>query len=263
MKLFPFEECYLINLVERKDRYKYMVNQFKELGCDDEIQIFHVVKHPDWYLNRFLKGMNNTLPWQGWIDVPSAISCQREHYTLIKSAYLREVESIMIIEDDCGFLKDRRELEKYFNNLPSDWDILRINCLRGPKTQQYIEDFKDKYSYWYPQITMLWGTGAYALSRNGMKYILDWYEQYYASIDTPLAIGHTKRLDSNLIRYKLTDTSNVKFYIPAIPLGLCASEVAHKSDLHQKLNDDVDINKRNIYFLYDRMDGLDKDKYFM
>ena len=144
-KLFPFDECYLINLVERSDRFEYMTNQFKSLKCENEIIIHRVVKHPDWIMEKIYSEINSSKNMK--IDTPHAISCQREHYTLIKSAYLRGLESVMIIEDDCGFIKDRSILEEYFNNLPDDWDVLRINCLRGSKTQEYINKYKDKYKY--------------------------------------------------------------------------------------------------------------------
>ena len=258
-KLFPFDECYLINLVERPDRLKYMQKQFKDLNCENEIILHRAVKYPSWILEKFKRGINENEDFVGYIDEYNTISCTREHYTLIKSAYLRGVKTLLIIEDDCGFIKDRSVLEEYFNNLPIDWDILRINCLRGPKTQQYIEDFKDKYSYWYPQESTLFGTGAYALSRNGMKYMLDWFDKYYTAIDIPLVPGNLNNpCEKNLYiaRYKNIDTSNVKFYIPTIPLGLCKTL---DSDIRE--SDELSESTLYLYNMYKYIKEIDINDY--
>ena len=262
MKLFPFEECYLVNLVERPDRLEYMQKQFKELNCEDEIILHRAVKHPDWVMEIFKKSLNKN-DWyekcKSRMDVPHSTSGCLEQYSIIKSAYLRGVKTLLIIEDDCGLIKDRSVLEEYFNNLPTDWDVLRINCLRGQRTQDYINDFKDEYSYWYPQINSLWGAGAYALSRNGMKYMLDWFDMYFDAIDVPLAFGNTTKKISNLEFFEKTDTTGVKFYIPAIPLGLC-SEMSLESDLHKDL---INAGMGNtMYNFFEKIKEINRNDYF-
>ena len=262
-KLFPFDECYLVNLVERPDRLEYMMNQFKLLKCENEIILHRAVKHPDWIVEKIHSGINNSFmdeEYRGIVDVPHSTSGYREQYTIIKSAYLRGLETIMIIEDDCGFIKDRSILEEYFSNLPNDWDILRINCLRGPKTQEYINKYKDKYNYWLPQITCIYGAAAYALNRNGMKYILDWYELYCGAIDVPLCFGNATKYMDELKHYTKTPilTNNIKFYIPEIPLGLC-TEMNLKSDLHQQ---HIDNNPYSLYHIFKFIKNIDLNNYF-
>ena len=263
-KLFPFEECHLVNLVERPDRLEYMMNQFKKLGCETEITLHRAVKHPQIAMERMMDGLNNEnnnhSTYLSHIDVPHSTAGCHEQYTIIKSAYLRGLESVMIIEDDCGFIKDRSVLEEYFNNLPNDWDVLRINCLRGPKTQEYINDYKDKYNYWFPQVNCLYGAAAYALSRKGMKHMLDWYDQNFDAIDVPLAIGNVKILRYELKKF-IPIKSDAKFYIPKIPLGLC-TEMNLKSDLH-----DFEINNCQngdgfCYYFYNSINDINPHDYF-
>lgn len=264
----PFDECWLINLVERPDRKEYMLNQFRELNMD--VKYHQAVKGPDWIYNIFCNSINKQIyvsgeEFRGWMDVPHAIGCWREHYTLIKSAYLRGLNSIMVIEDDCGFIKDEKLLQEYLDNLPDDWDILKLNCLRGDKTEQYVEDFSDKYGYWFPQINTLWGTGCYAMNRRAMKYILDWYEIYFASIDTPMAHPYNTKLygENDKLYNKISIlSSSIKMYIPRIPLGLCKDEVATVSDLHQDLYDKYKCNNKSIYYLHNNFKTIDINNYF-
>ena len=199
------------------------------------------------------------------MDVPQAINCWREHYTLIKSAYLRGLNSIMIIEDDCGFIKDKEILQNHLNNLPKDWGVLKLNCLRGVGTEKYINDYKGQYKYWFPQVNTLWGTGCYALSRVGMKYILDYYDVYFSSIDTPIAHQYKYNLlnDHNKIYNKVTPLDhNVTIYISEVPLGLCHDECSMKSDLHQKIYDEYKNRRDCIYYLHNYINGIDLNNYY-
>ena len=103
----------------------------------------------------------------------------------------------------------------------------------------FLCKYKDKYKYWFPQTTRIYGAAAYALSRKGMKYILDWYEEKYDAFDVPFYLNESK----------------IKYYIPAIPLGLC-KEINLKSDLHQHVvNDSTNYYGYTLYRLYKQTDN--------
>lgn len=190
MKL-PFEEVYLINLVEREDRYKMMKDQFSYLGW--EVKDHRVVIHPS---NQTI--FDNCKSKFKYVSHPNAISCTYEHYTLIKSAYLRSVESILIIEDDTHFIKKEDIWNEYMNAIPEDFDILRLCCHRWT--------LSNSQELWIRTGRPMWGTGCYALSRNGMKYMIDSIDKVFQPIDGPL--------------YDIAYESDIKHYICNTPLGI-------------------------------------------
>lgn len=223
MKL-PFSETWLINLVSRTDRYEKMKKQFDYFGWD--VKEHRTVIHP-WCkeIIEIFKGLSS----------PNAFSCTREHYTLIKSAYLRGLESICIMEDDVSFNINIPIWEEYMNNLPEDWDILRICSLRGKIEQDIIEmDYPN--SLWTPVCTGMWGTGCYALNRKGMEYMLKSIDDYMQPIDWPL-----QNLSEN----------NIKQYLPNIPLGLC---------LEDSLTSDIS-NSNSIKLFFKEITNISLDDY--
>ena len=210
MKL-PFSETWLINLVERPDRYEKMKKQFDYFKWD--VKEHRTVIHP--WCEDIINVFNTT--GKGFLKDPNAFSCTREHYTLIKSAYLRGLDSICIIEDDVSFNKNISVWEEYLNNLPEDWDILRICSLRGDYEQKYT-----KGHIWCPVKNGMWGTCCYALNRKGMEYMMKSIEQYMQPIDLPL--------------YNYTSDYNIKHYLPHIPLGLCLEDSIN-SDICKIIDD--------------------------
>jgi GR25 family glycosyltransferase involved in LPS biosynthesis len=127
--------------------------------------------------------------------------------------------------------------KKHLNNLPDDWDILRICCMRGRTEQDIIEE-KYKKQFWSPVSVKMWGTGCYALSRNGMKYMLKSIENFMQPIDCPL------------FNYK--SNPNVKHYLPKIPLGLC---------LEDSLSSDISPNIDKCKLYYKDITNISLDDY--
>ena len=202
MKL-PFSETWLINLVSRPDRYEKMKKQFDYFGWD--VKEHKTVVHP--WCKDIAEWFN--ISKKGGLEIPNAFSCTREHYTLIKSAYLRGLDSICIIEDDVSFNKNISIWEEYLNNLPEDWDVIRLCSLRGKVEQDIIATHCPNF-LWIPVFTGMWGTGCYALNRKGMEYMMASIEMYMQPIDVPL--------------YNLLSYPEIKHYLPNIPLGLCLED---------------------------------------
>lgn len=230
----PFEEVYCINLIEREDKYKYQVKQFLQLGILDKVIFHRDVKYP--FVNNISTFLSNS---HKFYIQKSAFNCTRNHYRIIKSAYLRGIETIMIIEDDNNFYNDIDTLQHYFDNIPNDWEILRINCLRGAHEQKYFLKPENNHKLWDDVMIGIYGTGCYALNRIGMKKMIDWIDKRFDAIDEPL--------------YQYTQLK-AKMYIPNIPLGLCFPE--------QFSSDITEVNEEHFphRFVYD-IKELDKSKY--
>lgn len=203
MKL-PFSETWLINLVSRPDRYEKMRKKIDYFGW--EVKDHRTVIHP--WCGEIAKNFNAT--GKGYLNSPNAFSCTREHYTLIKSAFLRGLESICVMEDDVSFNSDIKVWEEYMSNLPEDWSILRLCSLRGKNEQDIIETEYNESTMWAPVSTGMWGTGCYALNRLGMEYMIKSIEAFMQPIDLPL--------------YRFEICPEVKHYLPKIPLGLCLTD---------------------------------------
>lgn len=191
----PFEETYLVNLVERPDKYETMRKRISYMGWD--VKDFRVVKHPISNVFARVRGDHHNMSG-------NELNCAREQYTIIKSAYLRGVETVAIMEDDISFYKDMSVWDEHFNNLPNDWDILRINSLRGANEEYYYWD-----DLWNKQENILFGSGFYAMNRKSMKYIIDCMDETYQPIDNILAY-HTDK--------------GINLYLPNTPLSLCLED---------------------------------------
>lgn len=232
----PFDEIYCLNLVERTDRYEQQKIQYEYLGISNNIIFYRDVTHP------FVNDISSFLRKNkiGCL-FGAAFNCTRNHYTIIKSAYLRGVTSIMIIEDDNQFYKDPDILQKYFDNLPEDWEILRVNCLRGKGEDAQFNRSGNTDKLWGIVETAIWGTGCYALSREGMRKMIEWIDSRYDAIDVPLFYYWE---------------SKIKMYIPKLPLGLCIPELSG-TDIYK---DDYNL-LHGPQFYYKDIENIDLTMY--
>ena len=204
----PCQEIYLLNLYEREDKFNKMKERLGYMGID--VIPFRVVKHPfQDKMVKYIRGVSMSI-------VNGAVfSCTREHYTIIKSAYLRGLECIGIMEDDISFYKDIEEWNEHFENLPTNWDILRINCLRSKDEECAEEDV-----VWIQTKRNISGTGFYILNRKAMEWIINYLDNRYVPIDYTLEEANR------------SDALNV--YLPKMELSLCIEkEETWDSDIRE------------------------------
>ena len=230
----PFDEIVCLNLVEREDRYNKMCEIFKYLGIDDKVKFHRAVKHPH------CEEISESIMVKKLGTIyGDAFSCTREHYAIIKSAYLRGLNSIMVIEDDCWFYRDIDELQQYFDNLPDDWDVLRVNCLRGRHEEKHFLKDENINKLWDREFISTYGTGCYCLNRIGMKKMIDWIDKQYNSIDIYL--------------FKYNDLG-CNTYIPNRPLALCFPD-ENGSDIN------IGIQKTGPQYYYLDIKNIDLSMY--
>ena len=228
----PFDEVYLLNMVERQDKYIRMRERIDYMGWN--VIDFRVVSHP--ISNTIVECMGNDLSGHGYaIYYGGVFNCTREQYTIIKSAYLRGLESVAIIEDDASFLKDKNIWTEYIDTIPQDYDVLRFNSLRGSNEEQYCAKSETN---WVPLMSLIWGTGFYALSRRGMEYMIRYIDNDYCPIDVPIS----------------KPTNHVNIYIPKIELSLCLDD-SFSSDIRG------DISDKDFANAYKKISTFDKNNY--
>lgn len=218
MKL-PFDKCYCLHLVEATDRYDNCVNQFNKLGILNQVDFWWTCKRSiSTKVGNFLTELHT--PFYNGIykcneNVYSGVfNCSLEHYTIVKQSYLRGYNSILIIEDDIFFNEDINYIEDIFNNLPEDYDVIKFYSMYV--FNNYYIDQQNKISHVNKHFTNnifgICSTKMYALSRNGMKMLIEKYDEAFNPSDIVLDRIKYKN-DNNENWFIPEENLDIKFYI--------------------------------------------------
>lgn len=121
---------YVINLKERVDRKKHILNELKKIDCTD-FTLFEAIN------GKTL--INNTNLNSGMFGLIST------YIKIYEDWKTKESENILIIEDDCVFdNKFNEKLKTYFESVPKNWDMLYFganhNYHVGSKTEKINEN---------------------------------------------------------------------------------------------------------------------------
>lgn len=201
MKL-PFDKIYCLHLVEAKDRYDSVLEECDKINLENEISFWYTSKKPinatignniqslhDKYYDKF--AIKNEYTYGACFD------CAYNHYSIIKQAYIRGLNNILIIEDDIFFNNNTDILKDIIDNIPYNYDVLKLyntsirDVLKQPNVSMfcdYLYTFKNyfellnknNYKHFYHS------TLCYALSRKGMKALIDEYETNLVAADIAL-----------------------------------------------------------------------------
>lgn len=241
-----FDRVVCLNLAERKDRKNFVQNQFKQMGLTG-IVWHEAVIHP--YADMIVQAFNSSK--KGAFTKPNEFNCAREHYEIVKQAYLDGCKSVLVMEDDIKFFKGNEKennavLKKFLENVPKDWNILRFggfttdknaaNLLWIPVDDTKISEYaEDSLACWKEhKFVYLWNTSMYALNRRGMLYYLKSQEQCFQVADMPLWLSGC---NSNI----------VKSYASTIPLVVQEDKDLLSSDIRSKDDDGIDYKNDNAY----------------
>lgn len=108
-----FDKIYYINLERRPDRNEQ---------CIEELNKHNVIAE------RFNAIDGNLLVNNNWKHSMGNLGCVNSHLNLIKKAKENKYKNVLILEDDVVFddnIEDR--FEKYYKQLPYNWDILYLS----------------------------------------------------------------------------------------------------------------------------------------
>ena len=114
-----FEKIYFINLEDRKDRLEKSLINFNnyEINNFERIDATKINKEDYPFLGEKER---------------SQLGCALSFYKVIKNAYNKNFNSILIFEDDFEFLHNKETtnlvLKKSIDNLPLDWDVLYLGA---------------------------------------------------------------------------------------------------------------------------------------
>jgi hypothetical protein len=112
MKFFErFDKVYCINLKHRQDRKISILTQCKNHNLG-EINFFEA------YNGNEIKNPYNILN--------GAFGLILSNIDIIKEAKEKNYKSILVIEDDCYFTDEIKNIDSYLEMLPSDWDMFYL-----------------------------------------------------------------------------------------------------------------------------------------
>ena len=185
MKL-PFDKVYCLHLAEDNERYELIKTQLEQLGITDQVEFWYTVKKP---LTTFLGEQVKTLKGDYYDCVKRSVpnvygslfDCCYNHYSIIKQAYVRGLNSILLFEDDCVFIEDH--FWKTLNALPETWDIIKFHSSFLIFQNVDVPIFIGKNNENSLVNTHNLSALCYAMTRNGMKMIIDKYEECFAPTD--------------------------------------------------------------------------------
>ena len=207
MKL-PFDKIYCLHMAENEIRYQNMMSEFEHLGIKDQVEIWWTCKR------KISTEIGNSLESLHTIfynykrrkneDVYGAVfNCSFEHYTIIKQAYLRGLNSILILEDDISFNKNisNEKIHDIFANIPEDYDIVKFYNEQIDKDESdnqfsFISN-KSIHVYNYSLSSL-----CYALSNNGMKKYIEKMDEKFEIADRIL---DTLKCDKEIKFYTLSN----------------------------------------------------------
>lgn len=192
MKL-PFDKCYCLHLTEATDRYNNIKEQFKKLGIEDQVEIWWTTYRPwgtqcgEMIPNLHSKAYDYIRDNYNKDLYGAVYNVSLEFYTMIKQAYLRGFNSILFMEDDIYF-KDDFDYEHLFNNLPEDWDILRLgfaanhdNWIQKEPIYNECDDMLLRANWQFGGMCLC------AFNRKAMKFYIDYMDEKFEYADAPLS----------------------------------------------------------------------------
>jgi len=206
----PFDEIYCLHLTENVERYNLMMSEYDRIGIRDQVKIWWTVKRKiSIKIGNLLESLHSSYynivkSEQNKNIYGSVFNCSFEHYTIIKQAYLRGLNTILILEDDIKFIDNIDFVKKAFTQLPEQWDVIKFhNGFNG--RQEYLQKYNGEDDLWnliktdYKAET---STACYALNKNAMKFYIDAMDRYFTYADAifPMFIDNDfKYYDTNYL----------------------------------------------------------------
>jgi GR25 family glycosyltransferase involved in LPS biosynthesis len=176
-----FDEVHCILSLGREDRMQNVKKVFNEYNIKD-VHYTYTFNKPI-YKNVRNSYPSITTPYYDSLNEKDHIiynrvfDCALNHYNIIKSAYLRNLNSVLVFEDDINFVVNKNIVNKVIDLAPEDYDILKFYNgddqlhleLTTENNIEYTKHFKLFYDFY--SCVMV------GYSRKGMKAYIDKIEE--------------------------------------------------------------------------------------
>ena len=195
----------------------------------------------------------------------AVLACGLSHAKAIAIAYSMQLEEALVIEDDVRFarLSDRSiasdaELWQYMrsvrSSLPRDWALLQLSLtvFLEKKNIELHRDYEQNSTLWKVKDPcsasefMIYGTGAYLISRAGMKSFLAEFLPQFLDVDVSTACAFSSHIDlrkrtstamADVWLYRLPNVyaSLLSLFVPAE--SVAQTTTVHPNIIHSLLHD--------------------------
>jgi len=239
-----FDKVYVINLVNRPERKKFIIDEFKKVGIYDDLMKEGKLEFVEAIRLPITQKAMDCMYMSGDVDFRygdngqrvGQFMCASEHYRVIKKSVLKNYQRIMVFEDDVCFLKDFSYIMKAIDEAPDDFKILHFEGFYWPLSDEDRNSHLDSMTktveegHWVPfEQLRLWCASALIYSREGMEEYCEWQERKFIGPDHPT--------------FWITD----KCYAYSYPLIIQECKQEFKSDI---IDYSSDIENINVYLTY-------------
>ena len=104
-----FKDIFCINLDQRKDRWEEACSEFDRVGLKD-VERFSAVDGSKLEKPKFI--------------LPGELGILESNLSLVRHAKENNLPHYLMLEDDVVFGPELKNLDKFMNNIPDDWDMI-------------------------------------------------------------------------------------------------------------------------------------------
>ena len=195
-----FDKVYVINLVNRPERKKFIEEQLKAIGIYDELVKADKLEWVEAIKLPLTQNAMDCMYQSGDVDFSYAdnrqkvgqFMCSSEHYRVIKKSIYKGYDRILVLEDDICIMKKFEYIMRALEQVPDDFKLLHFEGFYWPIGDDDRNDYLSVMTetvedgYWVPSEQMkLWCTAALAYSREGMEEYCEIQERKFISPDHP------------------------------------------------------------------------------
>ena len=239
-----FDKIYVINLVNRPERKKFIENELKAIGIYDELVATDKLEWVEAVKLPITQKAMDCMYQSGDVDFSYSnqsqkvgqFMCSSEHYRVIKKSIYKGYKRILVLEDDVCIMKNFQHIMRALEQVPDDFKILHFEGFYWPMGDEDRNEYLSVMSktveegYWVPSERLkLWCTAALAYSREGMEEYCARQERKFISPDHPT--------------FWMLDRG----YAYSYPLIIQEAKTAFVSDIN---NYSSDIEEENVYLTY-------------
>ena len=178
---------------------------------------------------------------QQQIYLAGEVATTLSHIDVIKLAYARGWEQVLVLEDDVSLqyvLKWKMRMSKVLANAPKYWQLVQF-LTNNPNAVKYGCSWEE--STFLPRKDHYWSSAAYVVNRNGMKAIIDMTNVF----DTATGQAVTRLVDPLLADHLVFGIVDVNAYLFARPLfGLDRATSADSTLGHTSSSRDTEADTR-------------------